>query len=56
MAPGGLDILDRDGSYLGTTTALPGLPRAFGPDGQVVFFDRGAYDVPVARVYRLTWP
>jgi len=52
--PGPIDILDADGSYLGTLSDTHlGLPSAFGPDGLVVFLTTGVMDVPIARVYRL---
>ncbi len=51
---GPTDLLSGEGDYLGT---LPGgngsLPVAFGPDGLVVFFEVGAFDEPIAKVYRL---
>lgn len=52
--PGPIDVLSSEGEYLGTLDAeFRTLPAAFGPGGLVAFFDSGAFDEPLVRVYRL---
>ncbi len=50
--PGPIDIVTRDGEYLGTVEGLT-LPDAFGPDGLAAWLGRGELDVPEVVVRRL---
>lgn len=53
-APGPVDLVGADGSYLGTLAAgALSIPSAFGPDGLVAFIERDDFDVPSVRVSRL---
>ena len=52
--PGPIDVLSRDGSYVGTLTpGQPNMPDAFGPDGLVAFTETDEFDVPVITVGRI---
>lgn len=51
---GPVDLLDPEGSYLGTLApGEPGVPDAFGPEGLVAFVERDELDVATIRVARL---
>ncbi|HEX6134764.1 MAG TPA: hypothetical protein VFZ24_12425 [Longimicrobiales bacterium] len=48
-----LDVFSPAGEYLGTTSALPRLPDAFGPGGLAAFIEKDELDVAYVRVIRL---
>ena len=51
---GPIDLLTRDGRYIGTYAAgATEMPDAFGPDGLAAFIERDAFDVPTVVVRRL---
>lgn len=53
LSDGPIDVLTRDGSYLGSYAADTAMPSAFGPDGLVAFIETGElgeYMVVVKRV------
>ena len=51
---GPIDLLTRDGSYIGTyAAATTEMPDAFGPDGLMAFIERDEFDVPSVVVRRL---
>ncbi len=56
--PGGIgpiDLLEPDGSYLGTITGgSMAFPSTFGPDGLIACVEEDQVDVPVATVFRIT--
>ena len=52
--PGSIDVLMRDGRYVGTFPAGQlEMPDAFGPDGLAVFVETDEFDVPIITVKRL---
>ncbi len=53
-AKGPIDVLGPDGEYRGTfAPGEPGMPLAFGPDGQVAFVEHDKMDVATIVVKRL---
>ena len=53
LSDGPIDVLTRDGRYLGSYAADTAMPSAFGPDGLVAFIETGElgeYMVVVKRV------
>ena len=52
--PGPIDVISRDGSYVGTLApGQPNMPDAFGPDGLVAFIETDEFDVPIITVRRI---